>query len=47
MKQQKETRISYWAAHLTTIVSVSLVLIIVGVIALITLGAASETRRLK
>ena len=47
MKQQKEPRISYWAAHLTTIVSVSLVLIIVGVIALITLGAASETRRLK
>lgn len=47
MKQQKEARISYWAAHLTTIVSVSLVLIIVGVIAMITLGAASETRRLK
>ncbi len=47
MKQQKEARISYWAAHLTTIVSVSLVLIIIGVIALITLGATSETRRLK
>ena len=47
MKQQKEARISYWAAHLTTVVSVALVLVIIGVIALISLGAASETRRLK
>ncbi len=47
MKQEKEARISYWAAHLTTIVSVALVLVIIGAIALISLGAASETRRLK
>lgn len=47
MKQQKEARISYWAAHLTTVVSVSLVLVIVGVIVLASLGAATETRRLK
>lgn len=47
MKANKEAKISYWAAHLTTIVSVSLVLIIVGLISLISLGAAGETRRLK
>lgn len=47
MKQEKEARISYWAAHLTTIVSVALVLVIVGAIALISLAAASETRRIK
>lgn len=47
MKHQKEARISYWAAHLTTIVSVTLVLVIVGVIALASIGAATETRRLK
>lgn len=47
MKQEKEVRISYWAAHLTTIVSVALVLVIIGVIAMISAGAASETRRIK
>lgn len=47
MKGQKEVKISYWAAHLTTVVSVTLVLILVGVIALITLSAQNETRRLK
>lgn len=47
MKQEKEVKISYWAAHLTTIVSVTLVLLIVGVIALISMAAQSETRRLK
>lgn len=47
MKENKDVNISYWAAHLTTIVSVTLVLIIVGVIALITLSAERETRRLK
>lgn len=46
MKNNKEVKISYWAAHLTTIVSVTLVLVIIGIIALITVGAASETRRL-
>lgn len=47
MKENKDVKISYWAAHLTTIVSVTLVLIIVGIIALITLSAERETRRLK
>ena len=47
MKNNKDVRISYWAAHLTTIVSVTLVLIIVGIIALITLSAEKETRRIK
>lgn len=47
MKNNKEVRISYWAAHLTTVVSVTLVLLIIGIIALITVSAASETRRLR
>lgn len=47
MKQDKEVKISYWAAHLTTIVSVTLVLLIIGVIALSTFAAAVETRRLR
>lgn len=47
MKHNKEVRISYWAAHLTTIVSVTLVLLIIGIIALITIGASNETRRLR
>jgi len=47
MKHNKEVNISYWAAHLTTIVSVTLVLIIIGIMALVTIGATTETRRLK
>lgn len=47
MKHNKEVNISYWAAHLTTIVSVTLVLVITGIIALVTIGATTETRRLK
>lgn len=47
MKNNKEVRISYWAAHLTTVVSVTLVLLIIGIIALITVSAASETCRLR
>ncbi|MDE6794486.1 MAG: permease-like cell division protein FtsX [Muribaculaceae bacterium] len=47
MKNNKEVKISYWAAHLTTIVSVTLVLIIIGIIALISITATSETRRLR
>lgn len=47
MKENKEAKISYWAAHLTTIVSVTLVLIIIGLIALISIGASNETRRLR
>lgn len=47
MKNNKEVKISYWAAHLTTIVSVTLVLVIIGIIALVSAGATSETRRLR
>ena len=47
MKGAKEAKISYFAAHLTTIVSVSLVLVIVGVIALISMCAASGSKQLK
>lgn len=47
MKKQKEVRISYWAAHATTIVSVSLVLLIIGIIALVSTAARSESHRLR
>lgn len=47
MKENKEAKLSYWARHLTTIISVTLVLVLVGVIAMISVGAAGETRRLK
>lgn len=47
MKKGKEVKISYWAAHATTIVSVSLVLLIIGIIALVTTSARRETMRLK
>lgn len=47
MKHNKEVKISYWAAHLTTVVSVTLVLLLIGIIALITISASSETRRLR
>ncbi len=47
MKQHKEVNISYFAAHMTTVVSVTLVLLIIGTIALVTLGAAGESRRLR
>ena len=47
MKKGKEVKISYWAAHATTIVSVTLVLLIIGIIAMITTSAAKETKRLK
>lgn len=46
MKIEKEVKISYWAAHLTTIVSVTLVLILVGIIAVITLCSRRETQRI-
>ena len=47
MKNNKEVKISYWAAHLTTIISVTLVLLIIGIITLISVSAATETRRLR
>lgn len=47
MKGEKDVKISYWAAHLTTIVSVSLVLLLAGIIAMISLSSERETRRLR
>lgn len=46
-ENNKEVRISYWARYLTTIVSVTLVLLIIGLIALIGVSADSEATRLK
>ena len=45
--ENKEVKISFWASHLTTIVSVTLVLILVGLISLVWVGADKETRRLR
>lgn len=47
MKENKEVKISYLAAHLTTIVSVTLVLLLLGIVALVWTGASNETKRLK
>lgn len=47
METNKEVKISFWASHVTSIVSVSLVLLLVGIIALVWGGATSETRRLR
>lgn len=47
MKQEKEFKISFWAAHATTIVSVSLVLLLVGIIAMISVTAQRETSKIK
>lgn len=43
----KEVKISFWASHFTTIVSVTLVLLLGGAIAMIWIGANNESRRLK
>ncbi len=43
----KEIKISFWASHFTTIVSVTLVLILVGLIAMVWTSARNETRRLQ
>lgn len=47
MKANKEVKISFWAAHFTTIISVTLLLILVGLIAMISLSARRETDRLR
>ncbi|MDE6026876.1 MAG: permease-like cell division protein FtsX [Muribaculaceae bacterium] len=47
MKENKEVRISYVAAHFTTIISVTLVLLLVGIIAMVWIGADKETRRMR
>lgn len=46
MKPQKEVKISSWAAHSTTGVSVTLALLTLGLIAMIWIAAASESRRM-
>lgn len=45
--ENKEVKISFWASHLTTIVSVTLVLLLVGIIAMVWVCADNETRRLR
>lgn len=47
MKDQKEFKISYFAAHATTMVSVTLVLILVSIILMITIAARRETRKIR
>ena len=47
MKGNKDVKISYVAAHLTTIITVSLVLVLVGIIAMIWTGAVRETQKLR
>ena len=46
MKPHKEVRISGWAAHMTTGVSVTLALLTLGIIAMLWLAATSESRRM-
>lgn len=47
MKEEKEFKISYLAGHATTIISVTLVLLLVGIIAVISIGAERETRKIR
>lgn len=47
MKANKEVKISFWGHHLTTVVSVTLALLLMGIIAMIWISADTETRRLK
>lgn len=47
MKETKDVKISYFAAHFTTIISVTLVLVTVGIIALLGIGARRESRELR
>lgn len=43
----KDIKISYWAAHLTTVVSVTMVLILVGAICLLGFAASNTATRVK
>lgn len=47
MKNYKEVKVSYLSRHLTVIISVTLVLLLLGIIAMVWVGADRETRRLK
>lgn len=46
MKPQKEIKISNWAAHMTTGVSVTLALLTLGLIAMLWIAATGESRRM-
>ncbi len=46
MKPQKEVKISNWAVHMTTGVSVTLALLTLGLIAMIWIAATAESRRM-
>ena len=45
--ENKEIKISFWASHFTTIVSVTMVLLLGGIIALTWISGDNETRRLE
>ncbi len=45
--KNKEVKISFFASHITTIITVAMVLLLVGVIASVWIGVANETQRLK
>lgn len=47
MKREGDVKISYWAANFTTIVSVTLVLLLVGIITFITLSSQKESRKIR
>lgn len=47
MKEEKEFKLSYFARHATTIVSVTLVLLLAGIIAMISIGARKETKKMR
>lgn len=47
MKKIKEIKISYWAAHLTTVVSVTMLLVLVGLIALTGVAASNTADEIK
>ncbi|MCH5242330.1 MAG: hypothetical protein J1F67_07880 [Muribaculaceae bacterium] len=47
MKGEGDVKISYWAAHLTTTVSVTLVLLLAGIITFITLSGEKESRNIR
>ena len=47
MKGKGDFKISYWATHLTTTVSVTLVLLLVGIIVFITISSEKESRQIR
>lgn len=46
-KKRKEIKISYWAAHFTTIVSVAMVLVLIGAICMLSIAAGNTAREVK